>query len=68
MTRNHAPIGCRSSDVSPLISGSCCSGIHMSGGSPRNVSPKNPGGATPSTVKGFPSMTSVAPTIAGSPA
>ena len=48
------------------MSGSCCSGIHRSGGSPRNVSPKNPGGVTPTTVNGWPSTTSVAPTIDGS--
>ena len=36
-------------------SGSCCSGIHRSGGLPRSVSPEA-GGATPITVKGWPSM------------
>ena len=65
ITRSHAETGWRRSDVSPLISGSCCSGIHRSGGSPRSVSPKNPGGVTPTTVNGCPSMTSVAPTIDG---
>ena len=32
-----------------------------SAGSPRSVSPKNPGGVTPTTVNGCPSTTSVAP-------
>ena len=67
ITRSHAEIGCRSSVFSPLMTGSCCTGIHMSGGSPRSVSPKNPGGVTPTTVNGCPSTTSVEPTTAGSP-
>ena len=68
ITRSHAEIGWRRSDVSaPAISGSCCNGTHMSGGSAFSVSPKNPGGVTPATVKAWPSTTSVAPTIEGSP-
>ena len=39
----------------------------MSGGLARRVSPKKAGGATPATVIGRPSTTSVAPTIDGSP-
>ena len=66
ITRSHDEIGWRSSDVSaPVMSGSCCSGTHMSGGSARSVSPKKPGGVTPATVNAWPSMTSVAPTIDG---
>ena len=42
-------------------------GIQRSGGSPRSVSPKNPGGATPITVKGWPSTMKVEPTTAVSP-
>ncbi len=38
----------------------------MSGGLPRSVSPKNPGGATPITVNGWPSTTKVEPTTEGS--
>ena len=69
ITRSHAEIccGCPSSEFSPLIVRSCCSGIHMSGGSPRSVSPKNPGGVIPTTVNGCPSTTNVEPTTAGSP-
>ena len=56
ITRSHEEIGCRSSDVSvPAISGSCCNGTHMSGGSAFSVSPKKPGGVTPATVKACPS-------------
>ena len=66
MTRSHADIGCRSSAVSPVISGSWWSGIQRSGGSPRSVSPKKPGPVMPTTVNGCPSRTSVAPTIYGS--
>ena len=66
ITRSHADTGWRSSAVSPAISGSWCSGIHRSGGSPRSVSPKKPGPVTPMTVNGWPSRTSVAPTIFGS--
>jgi len=36
------------------------------GGSLCNVSPKNPAGATPMTVKGLPSSMNVAPTTEGS--
>ena len=68
ITRSHAEIGWRSSDVSaPVMSGSWWSGTHRSGGSGLSVSPKKPGGATPATVNGWPSTTSVAPTMAGSP-
>jgi hypothetical protein len=52
ITRSHDEMGWRSSDVvAPVMSGSCCSGTHRSGGSARSVSPKNPGGVTPATVK-----------------
>ena len=54
ITRSQAEMGWRRIDVSPLISGSCWSGIQRSGGSPRSVSPKNPGGVTPTTVNGCP--------------
>ena len=67
MTRSHADTGCRRIVFPPLMTGSCWSGIHMSGGSPRSVSPKNPGGVTPATVNGCPSTTNVAPTTDGSP-
>ena len=50
----------------PAISGSCCNGIQISGGSLRRVSPKNPGAAMPIAVKGCPSTTNVEPTTAGS--
>ena len=66
MTRSHAEIGCRSSVLPPAINGSCCSGIQTSGGLPRSVSPKNPGGAMPTTVNGRPSMTKDDPTTDGS--
>ena len=68
ITRSHADMGWRSSDVSaPLMSGSCCSGSQRSGGSARRVSPKNPGGAIPETVNACPSIISVEPTTEGSP-
>ena len=67
IARSHAATGWRSSELSPAISGSCWSGIQRSGGSPRSVSPKNPGGATPMTVNGWPSTTNVEPTTEGSP-
>ena len=58
---DHAQPGARSAagaaSSPPAIIGSCCSGIQRSGGSPRSVSPKKPGGATPTTVNGCPSMT-----------
>ncbi len=38
--------------VAPLMFTSCWRGIQMSGGSLLSVSPKNPGGAMPITVKG----------------
>ena len=41
-------------------------GIQISGGSLRSVSPKNPGGATPITVNGWPSTMKVEPTTEGS--
>ena len=47
--RSHAPADWRSNVPSPAIIGSCCTGIQISGGSLRNVSPKKPGGATPIT-------------------
>ncbi len=62
MTRSQAETGWRSSELAPVIIGSCCSGIQRSGGLLRSVSPKKPGGATPATVNGWPSMTSVWPT------
>jgi hypothetical protein len=67
MTRSQAATGCRRMEVSPLISGSCWSGNHRSGGSGFSVSPKNPGGITPATVNAWPSMTTVDPTIVASP-
>ena len=67
ITRSHAETGWRSSEPPPAISGSCCSGIQRSGGLPRSVSPKNPGGAMPMTVNGCPSTTKVEPTTEGSP-
>jgi hypothetical protein len=68
MARSQADTGCRSSEPSLLMSGSCCSGSQISGGSARSVSPKNPGGPTPMTVNGCPFSTSVDPTIDGSDA
>ena len=50
--RNQAPIGWRRREFSPWSIGSCWSGSQMSGGSLRSVSPKNPGGAMPTTVHG----------------
>ena len=46
--------------------GSCCTGIQISGGSLRKVSPKKPGGVTPITVNGCPSTTKLEPTTEGS--
>src|ERR1700733_9974896 len=55
ITRSHADGDWRS-NPDGFMTGSCCNGIHKSGGSPRRVSPKNPGGAMPITVNGCPSM------------
>jgi hypothetical protein len=55
-----------SRELAPCIVGSWLSAIQDSGGSLRSVSPKNPGGAMPTTVKGWPSTISVDPRIEGS--
>src|SRR5580693_546520 len=65
MTRSHADGDWRSNDPEGLMIGSCCVGIHRSGGSLRSVSPKNPGGAMPITVNGCPSMKNAEPTTDG---
>ena len=65
--RSHAETGWLSSAALPSIIGSCWTGSQISGGSLRSVSPKNPGGATPMTVNGWPSMTKFEPTTFGSP-
>src|ERR1035441_10787908 len=66
ITRNHAPTDWCSRAPSPAMRGSCCTGIQMSGGSLRKVSPKNPGGAMPITANGCPSTTKLEPTTEGS--
>ena len=66
MTNSQGEVDCRNREPSPAIVGSCCSGIQRSGGNARTVSPKNPAAATPMTVNGRPSSTSVEPTTDGS--
>src|SRR6266436_3968173 len=62
--RSHADTGWRNRLPSAFIIGSCCRGTQMSGGSLSRVSPKNPGGATPITVTGWPSTTHAHPPAA----
>ena len=56
------------SAVSPSMMASCWRGIQMSGGSLPRVSPKNPGGAMPMMVKGWPWTANVEPRMEVSPA
>ena len=68
MARSHAEIDWRTREVAPLMFTSCWRGIQMSGGSLLSVSPKNPGGAMPTTVKGWPWTSNEAPITLVSPA
>src|SRR5436190_10420014 len=64
MTRREAVMGWCKREFDPLMSGSCWRGIQSSGGSPRSVSPKKPGGAMPVTLNALPSTMSVDPMTA----